>query len=93
MKKEDKLKILETTYIRRVPVLINMLKDGALGEDEVRELINYYKAKSKTEFKHMEGAEQYINEIVSKLLDTFPADMKGKLPITIVDLNEIDWMT
>ncbi len=93
MKKEDKLKIIETTYIRRIPVLINMLKDGVLGEDEVRELMNYYKAKSKTEFKHMEGAEQYINEIISKLLDTFPENTKGMLPITIVDLNELDWMT
>jgi len=44
-----------------------------------------------SEFEDVEGAREYIDERIERILAKVPGNDRGLLPIVDVDLNETEW--
>ncbi len=91
MNNEKKLKLIRCSQKRRLPVLLQMLEEKKLSNNEVRVLIQHYQSSMNSEFEDVNGAKEYINERIVRILAKIPQNDRGEITIIDVDLNETEW--
>ena len=91
MNDEEKLKIIRCWQRRRIPLLVQMCREKTLSNDETRVLVRHYQTSMHSEFADVEGAAEYIDERIERILTKLPATERGEIVIVDVDLNETEW--